>query len=471
VFGLSPQDLLKRTSGTPIYGEIKECKGVFTDSRSTVSDGLFVALQGERYDGHAFVGSAQAAGAAGAIVLHSQAGAVIAQLDSQKPFFLVGVENTLDALHGLARGNRISFGGPVIAVTGSNGKTTTKEMITACIGTQTRVHASKLNYNNEIGLPITLLGLDAQHGACVVEVAMRGLGQIAYLAATALPNIAVVTNVGPVHLETLGTLENVAKAKAELIEALSPQGVAVLNVDDARVAAMARLAPGKVITYGLSDTADIQARDVSLDVDSCRFNLYVEGEFLSQVTVSLPGRHNVSNALAAIAATQAAGFSLQPALTALEALSAPPMRMQFIQLENDICLINDAYNASPLSMQAALEVLATAPAKRKVAVLGDMLELGVAHETQHMQVGRQVQESGVDLLVTIGSGGALIAAGARDTGMSVRSSITYNTAVEAAVHVSDWLRPGDWVLVKASRSMRLERVADAVVAMSGLIER
>jgi UDP-N-acetylmuramoyl-tripeptide--D-alanyl-D-alanine ligase len=472
VLSISPQELKQWTTGTLVYGEITECKGVFTDSRSPVTDGLFIALQGERFDGHAFVGAVAAAGAAGAIVSDNQVAAVVSQLETNhNPFFLVSVANTLDALHDLARGNRKRFTGPVIAVTGSNGKTSTKAMITACIGTQTAVHATKLNYNNEVGLPLTLLGLIEQHGACVVEVAMRGLGQLTYLAATALPDIAVVTNVGPVHLETLGTIENVAKAKAELVQALSPQGIAVLNADDPRVAAMEHLAPGEVITYGLSDIAKVQARDVTAESDGNRFDLYIDNHRVNQVVVSLPGRHNVSNALAAIAATYAAGFSIPQAVTALATLSAPPMRMQFIPLENDICLINDAYNASPLSMRAALEVLATTSAKRKVAVLGDMLELGSAHEEQHRQVGRLAHDCGVEFLVSIGSGGSLIAAGAQEAGMRVQSSIQYNTAVEAAVHVRNWLRPGDLVLVKASRSMRLEHVADAVVAMSCIIER
>lgn len=442
------------------------CTGVFTDSRSPMAGGLFVALCGEKFDGHDFVSAVAGSGAAGAVIAGTQLERVQRTLTEANCgyFFLVTVDDTLAALHGLARGHRLTSNAPVIAITGSNGKTTTKEMTAACLSTQVQVLATHKNYNNEIGVPLTLLGLKPEHGACVVEIAMRGIGQITQLSAVAVPDVAVVTNVGPVHLATLGSVENVARAKSELVQGLSSHGVAVLNADDPRVAAMQTLAPGRVVTYGMVEQSVVQAQNVKRDADGSDFMLVLDGHEVGKVRVSLPGSHNVHNALAALAATYAAGFDVAQAVPALAKLPPPLMRLETSRLPGGITLVNDAYNASPLSMRAGLEVLSSLPGSRKVAVLGDMLELGTEHERQHLQVGRLAVEFGVELLVAVGEGGQLIADGAREAAKGKIACIWQPSAAHAAASIRSWIRPGDCILIKASRGMHLEQVAEAVVA-------
>lgn len=464
---LTADEVVQWTRGTVVRGTVRECRGVFTDSRRPLAQGLFVALRGERYDGHDFVVDSAQGGAAGAVVAEGRGAQVqeqLAALGAGATFFLVEVTATLAALQGLGLGHRRKFGGPVVGVTGSNGKTTTKEMISACLRTQTEVLATHRNYNNEIGLPLTLLGLRPEHGVCVVEMATRGLGQIAQLAAVAEPDVGVVTNVGPVHLETLGSIDSVARAKAELVAALSGEGTAVLNADDPLVAAMAADTRARVITYGVDNAAGVEARSVRRTGKGSDFSLWVGGAFCTEVHVSLPGMHNVSNALAALATTAACGFDMVLAASALADLPPVPMRLEIASLPGNVTLVNDAYNASPLSMKAALAVLDDLPGARRVAVLGDMLELGTEHRRLHEQVGQFAAQAALDFLVAIGQGGRLMAQGAHSAGFPGSAAQWYPDAASAAAAVGEWMRPGDCVLVKASRGMRLETVASAIAA-------
>jgi UDP-N-acetylmuramoyl-tripeptide--D-alanyl-D-alanine ligase len=459
-----PQEILSWTDGHLLCGSLRRCSGVFTDTRHPLPEGLFVALRGERFDGHDFVAEAAVRGAAGAVIMESEAQRLKDTIE-KGDFFLIAVSDTLVALQGLARGHRRRFNGPVIGVTGSNGKTTTKEMIAACLGTEVNVLATYRTLNNEIGVPLTLLALEPQHRICVVEMATRGLGQIAQLAAIAEPNLAVVTNVGPVHLATLGNLDNVARAKAELVSALPASGVAVLNADDSRVLAMQRLTKARVVTYGLGPEADVGATKVVQDERSVRFELRIgSGQVVDEVTVSLPGIHNVSNALAALATGWVCGYDPARAAEALAQLRAAPQRLEITDLPGDILLINDSYNASPLSMRAAIEVLERSPGERRIAVLGDMLELGEQNEHYHREIGQLAAAAGVDLLICIGQAAHFIAAGAKEAGMCSDSVSWYGDAQVAAEAVQSWLREGDSVLVKASRGLRLERVAAAVAS-------
>lgn len=466
-----PQQILSWTGGHLLHGSLKRCSGVFTDSRHPVPGGLFVALRGERFDGHDFVAQAAARGAAGAVIAEAEAQRLTEVIDKDD-FFLIAVGDTLAALQGLARGHRRRFDGPVIGVTGSNGKTTTKEMIAACLGTHVNVLATYRTLNNEIGVPLTLLALEPQHRICVVEMATRGLGQIAQLAAIAEPNLAVVTNVGPVHLETLGDLDNVARAKGELVTALPASGVAILNADDSRVLAMRRMTKARVVTYGLAPESDVRATEVVEDGRSVRFDLRIDSEpVVNEVIVNLPGMNNVSNALAALATAWVCGYDLIRAAEALAQFRTAPQRLEISDLPGDILLINDSYNASPLSMRAALDVLRLSSGQRKVAVLGDMLELGDQHEYYHRQIGLSAVDVGVDLLICVGQSARFIAAGAKEAGMRSESVLCYADAPTAAEAVQSWLQKGDSVLVKASRGLRLEQVAAAVESWADRVRR
>ncbi len=464
--GFQPEECLAWTGGQVIWGRPVACAGVFTDSRRPLAGGLFVALCGERFDGHDFVEQAGRAGAAGALVAwHRQEKALkaaVALAGGTPAFFLIAVHDTLAGLHSLARGYRRRWGGKVVAVTGSNGKTTTKEMIAACLRPQVAVAATERNYNNDVGLPLTLLACEPQHAVCVVEMGMRGLGQIARLAAVAEPDVGVITNVGPVHLEALGNLDNVAKAKGELVAALPGSGTAVLNGDDARVLALAQQARGPVLTFGIDGSADLQARQLALAPEESNYRLYLEGREVAHVKLGLPGRHNVMNSLAALAAVQAAGFDLAQAAPVLAGLAPLPMRLERIALPSGVVLINDAYNASPNSMRAALEMLSGENGGRHVAVLGDMLELGTDTKLWHQAVGRLVAETGVRFLVAVGAGGGIMADEAIRHGLSAAAVARYPDAASAAAAVPEWLQEADCVLVKASRGVRLEQVAVAV---------
>lgn len=467
---IQPQEILTWTGGHLLRGTLEACSGVFIDTRRPVVGGLFIALRGERFDGHDFVGEAAATGARGALIRASEAGRICSGL-SRDDFFVVAVADTLAALQGLAHGHRGGFGGPMIGVTGSNGKTTTKEMIAACLGRQACVLATYRNLNNEIGVPLTLLGLEPKHEICVIEMATRGLGQITRLAHIVEPNLAVVTNVGPVHLATLGDLDHVAQAKGELVTALPPSGTAILNADDPRVAAMQALTPARVVTFGLGEAADVRAEAIVQDEHSVRFALWVHHKLVvSEVRVSLPGRHNVLNALAALATCGVCGYDLEEAAEALALLRPAPMRLEILHLPGDILLINDSYNASPLSMRAAIKVLEESATQRKVAVLGDMLELGHQHEYYHHQVGKWAVAADVDFLVCVGEAGGLIATGAREAGLALDAILWHADAPSAASAVGRWLHRGDGVLVKASRGLELEQVAAAVITAAQRLE-
>jgi UDP-N-acetylmuramoyl-tripeptide--D-alanyl-D-alanine ligase len=464
---LTVEEYLSALDGELIWGTPVDCGGVFTDSRRPLPAGLFLALIGERFDGHDYIEAAGRAGALGAIVDRRRQQKAIQQAVNlaehhSQPLFLMAVSDTLEALHKLANAHRRKFTGPVIAITGSNGKTSTKEMTAHCLRTQYKVLATERNYNNEVGLPLTLLGLTPEHNICVVEMGMRGLGQIARLAAVAEPNIGVITNIGPVHLELLGDIDNVAAAKSELIQALSPSGVAVLNGDDDKAAAMAKQAKGTVITYGISHNCRLQARNIELHPSESTFQVWFDGEKVTDVLLSLPGEHNVYNALAALAAVLSIGGDLPVAAATLATMAPLPMRLERTALPSGTVLINDAYNASPTSMQVALDVLSRSEGRR-VAVLGDMLELGVDSQAQHHEVGRLAVTAGVQKLVVVGKGGKAIAQGALSAGLSPKAIQHYPTAAAASAAIDNWLHSGDCVLVKASRGVRLEQVAEAVI--------
>lgn len=450
-------DELRRATGgklrqgeetTPVFG-------VSTDSRKIMGGSVFLALSGENFDGHDFAAEALAKGAAGLIVSRPLSGTV------PQTAFVIEVGDTLRALQDIARYHRLKYKLPVIAVTGSNGKTTTKDLIAAVLAEKFATLKTEANYNNEIGLPLTLLNLHESHEVAVVEMGMRGLGEIKALAEIALPNMAVVTNVGETHMELLGSVENIALAKAELVEALDSRGLAILNGDDPLVRSMAARCKGEVVYYGTTDNADIWAEEIKV-VDGGTTAMVNAGKHRFSVSLSVPGRHNIQNAMAAIAIGLRLGLSEKEIQQGLSRFMPTALRMDIFTTKEGYKLLNDVYNASPLSMRAAVDTLEDVADGRKIAVLGDMLELGEISESAHRQIGEYVAEKGVGGLFTFGGQAAYIAEGARQAGRQPAYIGTFDNMEALVQKLREFLRSGDTVLIKGSRGMRMERVSKAL---------
>ena len=428
---------------------------ITTDTRKIETGDLFIALRGENFDGAEFAADALQKGASAVLVGAPLSKSVEKALKNAKGAVLT-VSNTLAAYQAIAHAWRMKFGVPVVAITGSNGKTTTKDLTAAVLSARGTVCRTAANYNNEVGLPLTLLGMTGGDVAAVVEIGMRGLGQIAALAPVAAPSIGIVTNVCEVHMELLGSIENIAKAKAELVQAIPAGGTVILNADDARVAAMQSLATDgvRVLTYGIGADADVRAEALRLTSDGSQFMVTWNNE-RHDYSIPLAGRHNVSNALAALAAGFVLGYTPQEMQTGLQRLAVTKMRYEVHEV-GAWTFINDAYNASPSSMAAALETTANLYEGRKIAVLGDMLELGDAAEEAHRRIGRRVAELGFAALVTYGPQSRWMRTAAEAGGCPVCCHAETHEA--AAEHLRTLLRDGDTVLFKGSRGMKMEAV-------------
>lgn len=424
-------------------------QGICTDTRMVQPGNLFIALIGERFDGHEFVKQALAKGAAGVVISKKPA-----EMPAGAVAVMVG--NTLKALQDIAQFHRRRFSIPVIAITGSNGKTTTKDLTAAILASKLTVLKTEANFNNEIGLPRTLLNLTKEHQVAVVEMGMRGSGEIAELAAIAEPTAGIVTNVGETHIELLGSLANIAAAKAELVEAVPSQGFVVLNADNAYVKAMSGKAAGKVIFYGIEQPADIQADQIQVEGLYTTFTCRCYG---AAFPVKLPmiGLHNVYNTLAAVAAAWELGLSAQDIQTGLDRFQPSSMRQQ-IERVGEYIVINDAYNASPLSMAGAITTLQQVAAGRSVAVLGDMLELGDVAIAAHQRIGRTAAQSGVNAVVTVGALAEHIAFAAREAG--IKEAVACQNHEDAAMALQKILQPGDTILLKGSRGMKMEKILE-----------
>ena len=428
---------------------------ITTDTRKIETGDLFIALRGENFDGAEFAADALQKGASAVLVGAPLSKSVEKALKNAKGAVLT-VSDTLAAYQAIAHAWRMKFGVPVVAITGSNGKTTTKDLTAALLSARGTVCRTVANYNNEVGLPMTLLGMTGGDVAAVVEIGMRGLGQIAALAPVAAPSIGIVTNVCEVHMELLGSMENIAKAKAELVQAIPAGGTVILNADDARVAAMRSLAADgvRVLTYGIGADADVRAEALRLTSNGSQFMVTWNNE-RHDYSIPLAGRHNVSNALAALAAGFVLGYTPQEMQTGLQRLAVTKMRYEVHEV-GAWTFINDAYNASPSSMAAAVETTANLYEGRKIAVLGDMLELGDAAEEAHRRIGRRVAELGFAALVTYGPQSQWIHTAAEAAGCPVCCHAETHEA--AAEHLRTLLRDGDTVLFKGSRGMKMEAV-------------
>ena len=456
------EDLRRLTGGRLLRESRRPIRGAAVDSRLVGPDELFVALAGERTDGHRFLADAVAGGAAALVVSRPVPAPV---LDALGDVTVLAVPDGLVALGALAAGWRTRFDPLVVGVTGSIAKTSTKEAVAAVLGRAFRTLRNEGNQNNEIGLPLTLLRLGPDHRAAVLEMGMYAGGEIADLARMARPRIGVVTAVQAVHLSRMGSLSAIEKAKGELVEALPSDGVAVLNQDDRRVRRMADRTAARVLTYGLSGDADVGAEDVASEgFDGMRFTLRLpplRGGRPVRLPARIPGlgKLSVHNALAGAAVGHAAAMEPAVIVHALAAGWSAAHRGQ-VHRAGRVTLIDDAYNASPPSVTAALDMLAGMPGRR-VAVLGEMLELGKAAASGHREVGTAAAAT-VDLLVVVGPGAAPIAAGARAAGLDPSRILEARDRDAALDLLRSRLRDGDVVLVKASRGVELDLLVDAL---------
>ncbi|MCR5758413.1 MAG: UDP-N-acetylmuramoyl-tripeptide--D-alanyl-D-alanine ligase [Selenomonas sp.] len=449
------EEIVGATSAHIYKTEKRNFSAVVTDTRKISQGALFVALQGDKFNGEDFAADALLKGAAGVVVSEECAPEMLKRCQGT----VLQVTNTLTAYQLLAKAWRDKFPAiPVVAITGSNGKTTTKDLTAAVLSAKGAVLKTQANFNNEIGLPLTLLGLKKEHTAAVVEIGMRGFHQIDALAPIASPQIGIVTNVGETHMELLGSLENIAKAKQELVESIPAGGTVILNADNSYVAGMRSAAKDgvRVMTFGIEEDADVRGEAIHTEGNMSKFMVTYQNE-RHEYTVNMVGRHNVYNTLAAIAAGFAMGLTPAEIRKGLANLEVTKMRFELQQVK-DWHVINDAYNASPMSMTAAINTLAELAKGRKIAVLGDMLELGSVSEEAHLHVGEEVAAHGFTALITQGDMGDFIAKGAESKGMTA----VYRCAShqEAADKLHALLQPGDTLLFKGSRGMAMEKIID-----------
>ena len=438
--------------------------GVSIDSRTVVRGQLFVAISGPRHDGHAFVAGALELGAVAAIVAREK----LAGYPDAIRGNLFGVADTVVALQELAREARRRWGRRIAAVTGSVGKTTTKEILATLLAAKWRVLKSEGNLNNEYGLPLTLLRLDAADQAAVVELGMSHRGELRRLAEIAEPEVGVVTRVAPVHLEYFASIDEIALAKRELIEGLcGPDPVAVLNADDPRVAKFREVARGRVVTFGFSPEADFRAENIEdRGLEGSEFNL-ISPEGRRSLWLPLPGRHSVSNALAALAAAYEWGIRGEDAAAVFPTLAAGEMRGRLLRFAEGFAVINDSYNSNPVALAAMAEILARTPGyKRRILVAGQMLELGPESAHLHVEAGKRAAELKIDCVVGV-QGDA-----ARDRGRAAAAASVpaasqthfFADSAQAAAFLADLVRPGDLLLVKGSRGVKMERIVEALRA-------
>ena len=451
---ITADELVQATGGRLLARSDRPIRGAAVDSRLVSQGQLFVALPGERTDGHLHLDEAIERGAAALLVTRQPA-----DPEAFGAVTVVRVADALAALGAMAAAWRLRFDPLVVGVTGSIAKTSTKEAIAAVVAATRPILKSEGNQNNEIGLPLTLLRLGPKHRAAILEMGMYVGGEIADLAAIARPSIGVVTAVQAVHLSRIGTIEAVEAAKGELLEALPPDGTAILNADDPIVTRMDRRTVARAVRYGFAESADVQATDVrSAGTAGMRFRLRSPAG-AREVTIPVLGRLSVHNAAAGAAVGLAAGIDLDTIAEALAGGWSAPHRVELVALRG-MTVIDDSYNASPGSVTAALELLGELPG-RHVAVLGEMLELGEAHESGHQAVGEAA--GGIaDLLVVVGEDAGGIVAGALDAGLDSTRIHLAPDAETALDILRPRLRDGDTVLVKASRGIGLDRLVDAL---------
>ena len=450
---ITVQEIAKVANADVIQnGSVAEITSVSIDTRTLKAGDLFIAIKGPHFDGHEFMNEAISKGACG-----------IVQSEKRKAqsggIWEIAVDDTTHALGDIAACWRKKVFPLCIAVTGSNGKSTTKEMIASSFSATRRVIKTEGNFNNLIGLPLQVLKLEPSHEVAIFEMGMSAEREIKRLTEIAMPDIGLITNINPAHLEKLHTVENVARAKGELFTAMRKDGTAVVNAEDPWAVELGKSYSGKKITYGMQNDCDVRfGRMISENLDKTDLTFYVGGrEYAARLPV--PGVHNVMNALAAVAVGVAAGVKVITMIPGLESFSAMRMRMEHVQLLNGIQLVNDSYNANPSSMYAALRTVGAAKkAGRFIAVLGEMLGLGEVASEKHRELGTAAAEFGVSRLFVTGEHASDVKEGAASKGLKDASVLGDIEKLKKAV--LDEIRTGDVVLIKGSRGMQMERVAE-----------
>ena len=455
----SLEEILKATEGRLVQGEGGAFfGGVSTDSRAIKEKELFVALRGIRFDGHAYALEALDKRAAGVLIEETRVGDF--RWNGYRSQAVIAVKDSLRALGDLARARRRRYGTPLVAITGSNGKTTTKEMVAACLGTRLPILKTRGNFNNLIGLPLTLLNLTEREKVVVLELGMNVVGEIRRLTEIAEPDIGLITNIQMVHLEGMGSLERLAEEKGELFRGVKREGTIVVNRDDPRVVELAKEFPGQKITFGVEGRADVGAKKIELTRTGTSFRL-VAGDKETGVVLPAFGRHFVMNALSAVAVASLFKIDLKDVKAALEQFRPYAMRMEMIPLPGGKTLINDTYNANPVSMGLALEVLVAMKGKgRAIALLGDMLELGGFSEEAHRQLGEKISELPIDFLMMLGEKGALVVESAVHHGFPAGRVRRVKDHSEALLALNEVAQEGDWILIKGSRGMAMEKITE-----------
>lgn len=431
-----------------------QATGYSIDTRTLEPGDLFFALRGERSDGHEWAGRALGAGAAAAVVRRDWSGDV-------DPARLLRVDDPAEALRTAGREARKHWGRTVVAITGSNGKTTTKDVLAALLASARPVSKTVGNLNNELGVPLTLLRIDDEAEAAVVEMGMNHAGEIRRLARLAIPDVGVVTNVSAAHIGHFDSIEGVAAAKRELIEELSSEATAVLNADDFRVRTFAEKHDGPSVTFGESETADYRVEEIESTATGSAFRLAAKGGKAVPFETKLPGRHNVLNIAAAVAAAAVLGMSAESLRGAVAGLESPAMRGQVYERAG-VRVIDDCYNANPASMTAALRLLEGEQGRRRIAVLGEMRELGAGSRSLHRETGRSAAFA--DRLLAVGGDARELLSGAVGAGLDPKAAEFFETAEAAGDRLRELLASGDAVLFKGSRGVGLERARDRALA-------
>ena len=438
---------------------------IVTDSRKVCDGTVFIALRGEKFDGHNFVSQTAEAGAVCCVVDK--------EFDNEKGYGVIVVEDTYKALRDIAAYYRSRFSVPSVAITGSVGKTSTKDMVSCVLGEHYSVLKTEGNFNNEIGLPLTAFRLENSHEIAVFEMGMSAFGEISRLTRIATPETAILTNIGFSHIEHLGSQDNILKAKLEVLEGMPEYGTVILNGDDPLLNSAAGTIALETLTYGIENrSCDIIATNIEKSHNGTTFDVKVEG-VVYKVTINTPGVHHVYNALAAILAGIKYNMSMDEIISGISNFKPQGMR-QNIEILNNYVLIKDCYNASPTSMKSGLEVLSVTLPKeksvpcRKVAILGDMLELGEFTDEAHREVGRLAAQYSPECLIAVGQRAKMITEGAIENGFNSSEIYIFydNTTVKA--HIMDILKPNDVILLKGSRGMRLEEIADYITEQDSI---
>jgi UDP-N-acetylmuramoyl-tripeptide--D-alanyl-D-alanine ligase len=446
-------DIIRFTNGELIGDADLEQKinNFVSDTRKELKNALYIPLVGENFDAHIFIDEAIKKGAVGAFT-HKDMAPIPGS-------FLIKVKDTLKALQDLAKGYRETIKAPLVAITGSVGKTTTKDMIHSVLAKKYSVLKSEGNFNNFIGLPSTLLKYNNEE-IVVVEMGMNHFGEISLLTDIAHPDIAVLTNIGHAHIGILGSRENILKAKMEIVNGMNENGIIVINNDDVLLQGIKDKVKQNIVTYGIKNKSDYMAYDIELTEDSTRFKIKQKDK-VYEVNIPLLGEHFVYNALAAWAVGDLQNTEPQDRVEGIEEFKLSKMRMDVIE-KNNIKIINDTYNAGPESMKAVLETLSKMQGKRKIAILADMLELGEFSSSIHFDLGCFIGNLELDFLITVGNAAKEIAKGAVDTGMSSDNIFIFEDKQSAIEKTEELIKQGDVVLIKGSRAMEMNKVTEKI---------